>query len=381
LYANAWFDGFGGWTVPRVTDSELARRCGQALLVLGIVPTLLVLVGVLAALARLRRQGRDDLLGASLLALGSMILIFVIGTRAAPIAAAVKATYFTPVAPAFGVCFALGLARLRTRWPGAVPLVAVELAVTGALAAVVFWHGLLFDARTIRGHFPMIDATEANLQGVVAYAGGERDAARRLFGEAADAGLYLGYENLALLSLDDGRPAEALHLVKRALRLQPAQSFGLAADRADYDRVTRAEYLNLVAVITQQLGKPVRVRRAAAAATRLDPTLPEAHYDLAVAILDAARPELSPTAEVAEACRHLERALTLDPGFGDARALLAATRARSSACATTALPPPASGRLYPVETGIGAPHAASIGRRRHAAPAAGPATPSRQSQT
>lgn len=375
LYANTWFDGFGGWAVPRVTDSELARRAGQALLVLGTVPTLLVLVGVWSAIVQFRRKGWDDLLVATLLTLGTMLVIFVVGTRVVPIAAAVKATYLMPVTVTFGVCFALGLARLRAWRPAAVRVVTAELALLGAISVAVFWHGLLFDAASIRGYFPMIEASEENLYGVVYYAAGERGAARRHFQAAAAGGLYLGYENLALLALDERRPGEALHLLKRAMRLQPAQSFGLPAERAAYDRTTRAEYLNLTAVISHMQGRPERARRAAAAALRLDLTIPEAHYDLAVVTLERALddPQSSPpAADIARARQHLDRALALDPGFAEARELLAVARSLEGECAAegtrdggSVVSRERTVRIYPVETGTGAPYAASIARRRH----------------
>jgi len=99
LYANTWFDGFGGWVVPRITDSEVARRAGQALLVLGLLPTVLVVVGIGSACAELRRRGWDDVLVATVATFAPMLAIFVVGTHTVPIAAAVKATYLMPASP------------------------------------------------------------------------------------------------------------------------------------------------------------------------------------------------------------------------------------------------------------------------------------------
>jgi tetratricopeptide (TPR) repeat protein len=374
LYANTWFDGFGGWTVPRITESELSRRAGQALLVLGVVPTLVVLLGLGSALVALCRRGWDDVFVSTLLTIAPMLAIFVLGTRAVPIAAAVKATYLLPVTAAFGVGFALGLERLRRWRPSSLSVVAVVLMLLSTISVAVFWHGLLFDERARQGSFPMIVASEANQYGVVYYAGGDRRTARQHFERAAADGLYLGYENLALLAFEDGRPDEALHLLKRAVRLQPTQSFGNAADRALYDRGTRAEYLNLVAVFEHARDGRERAGRAAATALRFDPTLPEAHYDLAVTMLEdaAALPATSTRMPVlVRAQQHLDRAIDLDPGFAEARSLRVMAPTLEPGCVALAAAPldwerSAPGdRLYPVETGPGAPHAAAIGRRRH----------------
>jgi hypothetical protein len=375
LYANTWFDGFGGWAVPRITDSELSRRAGQALLVLGIVPTLLVLLGWVSTFGTLRRRGWDDVGAATFLTLAPMFAIFVVGTRTVPIAAAVKATYLLPVTAAFGVCFVLGLERLRQWRPSSLLLVATVLTLLSTISVAVFWHGLLFSERDRQGSFPMIAASEANQNGVVYYAGGDRRSARERFQRAAADGLYLGYENLALLAFEEDRPDEALHLLKRALRLQPTQSFGNAADRALYDRGTQAEYLNLVAVFEHARGRTQRAGRAAATALRLDPALPEAHYDRALTLLEDAAAQPATSARVPTIVRaqeHLDRALSLDPGFAEARALRATASALAPGCGSQSAAvsdwSSAPGtRLYPVETGPGAPHAAAIGRRRHIA--------------
>jgi hypothetical protein len=377
LYANTWFDGFGGWVVPRITDSELSRRAGQALLVLGIVPTLVVLIGFASTIPALARRGWDDASAATFLTLVPMLAIFVIGTRQVPIAAAVKATYLLPVTAAFGVCFVLGLERLRAWRSSSVPMVAVLLSVLSVVAVTVFWHGLLFDERDRQGSFPLIAASEANQYGVVSYAGGARLAARDQFARAADEGLYLGYENLGLLAFEEGRTDEAVHLLKRAWRLQPLQSFGKGDDRDLYDTTTRAEYLNLVAVFEHARGRHARAQRAAAAALGLDPTLPEAHYDLATILLENVlqrSDDAGRTASLARARELLAAAVALDEGFAEARMLGAIARTWEFGCVDSSTvvqawkPSAAGARRYPVETGPGASHAASIGRRRHITP-------------
>jgi tetratricopeptide (TPR) repeat protein len=237
------------------------------------------------------------------------------------------------------------------------------------VASAVFSYGVLFDARTLRADFPHIDAHDENQYGVVAYAGGDRVQARERFARAAAAGLSLGYENLALLAYEDGKPEEALHDLKRALRRQPEESFGPAADCALYDRQTRAEYWNLIAVFAHALGRMAHAEHAATIAMRLDPTLPEAPYDRAVATL--ARAFAAPgdaaaeAAAMARARADLARARKLDPGFAEANALAAMLEPGcESALVESARTAPGM-RRYPIETGTGAPYAASIGRRRH----------------
>ncbi len=372
LYANTWFDGFGGWTVPHITGNETARHAGQLLLCLGVVPTLLVIVGFLSALVGLVRRGFDDVRAVVVFTLVPMLAIFIVGTRSVPIAAAVKATYLLPASVAFGLAFALGLEWVALRRARVVRFVAVDLALASAIAVGVFWHGLLFSEREIFGSWPLIHASTADQYGVVYYAAGDRAAARAHFERAAADDLYLGYENLALLAFEDERTGEALHLLKRAIRLQPRQSPGQGPDRALYDRITAAEYWNLVSVFEHARGRMVRAEGAAAAAVARDPTLPEAHFDLAVAMLARAdRGGGGVPATLARARSHLDRAVALDPGFAEAAALRAIVDAvaagdRADAATGLVLRRAAPGdRLYPVETGIGAPYAASIGRRRH----------------
>ena len=370
LYANTWFDGFGGWVLPRVSASEPARRAGQALLCLGVVPTLLVLYGVWTAVARTWREGWDDTRIALLALLAAMLGLFVAGTRAVPTPAAVKATYLMPITVVFGVLFALGTARLADRWPRALPLVAAECALVAALAVAVFWRGLLFAHSAIAHPVPEFAAVARNAYGVVYYAAGDRDAARARFRAAAAAGWHLGWENLGLLALEEGRPLEALHLLKTARRLQPAQSFGLPEDRRRFDRTTRAEHLNTLAVVYHRLGWHEEALRAARAAHARDGDVPEVHYDLAVLCLLAA-PDAGAGRELAlrQAKRELERALALDPGFAEARTMLGVTQALAGDCEAAEATWRAAGdacrrRRYPVETGPGTEHAASIGRRR-----------------
>jgi hypothetical protein len=181
IYANAWFDGFGGWVLPSVMTSEPARRSGQALLVLGAVPSALVLLGLWSALARLWRRGWDDTLVAMLAVFTAMLVIFIYGTRVVPIPASVKATYFIPIAVPFSFWFALGLERLGRWRPGWPRLVGLECSALAVLGVVVFWQGFLFDASKIGHAIPYYDASLENHYGILYYAGGDRPRAREHF--------------------------------------------------------------------------------------------------------------------------------------------------------------------------------------------------------
>src|SRR6185369_3135721 len=113
LYANTWFDGYGAFVLPPIEWSATVLGAGQALLTLGMVPTLVMMLGVWTGLGDLRRRRWDDTLVTMLLASASMAAIVVLGTRSVPTQAAVKATYLMPISVAFAFWFALGIDRLR----------------------------------------------------------------------------------------------------------------------------------------------------------------------------------------------------------------------------------------------------------------------------
>jgi tetratricopeptide (TPR) repeat protein len=376
VYANAWFDGFGGWVVPPVTESEVARRAGQVLLCLGVVPTALTLLGLCAAVGQLWRRGWDDTIVALLLVFAAMTAGFVATTRAIPIPANVKATYFMPVSVAFSFWFALGLSRLRARRPSWVRHVAAACGVLALVATVVFTHGLLFDPAAIRRSRPLDAPSLENLYGVVYFAAGDRDRAAEFFRSSAVAGWHLGYENLAALAFDAGRPLEAVHLLKRAARLQPEQAIGRLEERRRFTASTQAEYLSTLAVFYHRLAWKDEALAAAEEAIRLDASIPEAHYNLGIlkmigALTDGHGSSARSAVLLRHAMSELSRALDLDPAFLHAAAMLGVAEALTGDCATAertiadALAPhPERQRAYPVETGPGVEHAAGIERRR-----------------
>jgi tetratricopeptide (TPR) repeat protein len=378
MYVNAWFEGFGGgWVLPAVTQSDLARHSGQALLVLGAVPSGLVLLGLWTALARLRREGWDDTIVAMLLTFAAMVGIFIHGTRVVPIPASVKATYFIAIAVPFSFWFALGLERLGRWRPGWLRLVGLECAALAVLSVAVFWQGFLFDASLIDPRVSPATTGLENQYGVVYYAGGDKETAQVRFESAAMVNWHLAYENLGSLALEEGRRLQALHYLKDAMRLQPRQSSGLPRDRLRFNLATQAEYLNSMSVIYHQLGWSNDALEAARQALARDGSIPEAHYNLGVLKLeraldlaeDAGRWKLS---LVEQAGRHFFNATIIDPAFFESSAMLGVVQAMTGKCDNAratierALEPhPGSFRKYPVVTGRGIPHAASIRRRRH----------------
>ncbi|MFN2376340.1 MAG: glycosyltransferase family 39 protein [Candidatus Binatia bacterium] len=373
LYANTWFDGYGGWVLPAVWQSEVVRRSGQALLTLGLIPSFLVLAGLASAIRRLRRDGWDDTLVAMLFTFAAMGAVVVQGTSSVPTHAAVKATYLLPVSAIFGFWFALGLDWVQRRHARWLRYVVASCAVLLVLSSTVFLQGHTI-ARNWFGD-EQLSPLWRNIYGVIYHAGGDQARAREYFQSAADEDYHVAMENLAVLDLE-AEPLKALHWIRRALDLQPSQSLGTPADRALFNRNTEAEYLNTMAVLYHRLGWASAAHDAAQRAVEADSTFPEASYDLAV--LSAANALAGPAAESDSTRRAwLERSrrlvfdtLVMDAAFGEARLLAAALQALDGDCegaaATIRDAEAREGhRLYPVDTGIGDMLAASIKRRRH----------------
>jgi tetratricopeptide (TPR) repeat protein len=376
LYANTWFEGYGGWVLPKVTQDEGTRRSGQLLLTLGLVPSLLMLIGIGCAVARLRREGWNDTLVAMLVTFGAMLVVVVQGTRAVPVHAAVKATYLMPASVVFSFWLALGaewLGARRRRWLHVATAFSALLAVA---SCVVFLQGRLI------GSWWLEQSQEGslwrNVSGVVYYAGGDTARAHELFELAAEDNHHLGWENLSVLALEADRPLEALHYLRKAASLQPSQSLGTFADQVLFNQLTSAEYLNTMAVIYHRLGWDSAAIAAAKGAVAADPTLPEAAYDLALLKITSAlsRPGARDarwrSANVAQSRRLLFSALVIDPGFLEARALSGFIAAVEGDCAGAipmlelALhPEPATYRSYPVDTGVGDLLASAVRRRRY----------------
>lgn|GEM_PF-855711 len=375
VYANAWFDAVGGIVIPAVTVSETSRRSGQILLTLGLVPSILVVVGLWTAIKRLWREGWDDTLAAMLITFGAMVAIFVQATRAVPLNAAVKATYITPVSIIFAFWFALGADRLGRSSEKWLRRAAVACAVLALSSVAVFSNGVFLSRDYMKEAVSNSDFWQ-NVYGVVYYAAGQRDRARELFESAAKTNWHLAYENLATMALEEERPLEALYYLRNAAVYQPRQSFGTPYDRARYERTTQAEYANKMAVIYDRLGWSDLALQAARKAFEYDPTILEAGYDLAVLTLagtlagDELRNDVAANAAVARSRRLILGTVIADPAYFEARALGGSVALLEGDCEggvqtirDALAPHPGEYRLYPVTTGLGDIHASAIRRR------------------
>lgn len=379
LYANTWFDGFGGWVLPPVVESERSRRSGQALLTLGLLPTGLVVLGLWSAVASLRRRGFDDTTVAFALATAAMLVLFVQGTRAVPIAGAVKATYFTPITLPVAFWFAHGLATLEERCPAWGRAVQSGCALLAVVALAVFWQGFLFDPGSFGQRMPHFAEGAVNQEGIVEYAGGRRMEARRDFEQAAASNYHLALENLAFLAVEDGRAREAMRLLRRAARYQHSQIEGGEIQREKFLRLALAEYDHSMAVVLHGMGNRERALARWHRAIMRDPFHAEALWCLALVKLEnglaTARDEPARRNALGDAERALANVRAIDPGLDQGWMLAAAVRAAAGDCEGArgllrereALPWWTQ-RRFPAESGTGAAFSASIGRRRLVAP-------------
>ena len=286
IYANTWFDAVGGRVLPRVTADEGARRAGQLLLTLGIVPTLLILLGIWTAIQTLWRRGWNDTLAAMLTTFTALVGLLILGTRTVHIHTAVKATYLTPGTVVFSFWFALGVHRLLTWAPRLKgPLVALCILLC-AVSSVTFTHEMFIGKK----YFAATHTSRMwqNLYGVIHYAGGNRERARELFRTSDHRGWYLGTENLAAMQWEDGRLQEAEFLWRKAATLQPNHSLGTSPDRARFNRIRKAEYLNSIALSQFQRGDVSSAISTQEKAVRSDPSIAELQFNLGVLKLEYA---------------------------------------------------------------------------------------------
>jgi len=371
LYANTWFDGYGAFVLPPIEWSATVLGAGQALLTLGMVPTLVMMLGLWTGLGDLRRRRWDDTLVTMLLASASMAAIVVLGTRSVPTQAAVKATYLMPISVAFAFWFALGIDRLRRSRPSWVWFVAAVSATLAGLSVAVFTHGLVIDNHwmSINGGGPAF----RNLYGIVYYADKKPQRAARLFEWAAEDKWPLAFENLAALDLQFGRPDLALGHLDEAVAIKRIDLAIVPEDQRPYVRATLADYMNSRAVILHQLGRHDEALAAVEEAGILDPSIPEVPYNLGVLRLIQAEQDDGTRrgALLKQARRAFAASAELDPAFHEAVAMAGVARTLTGRCAAGAAmirralaPHPGVFRAYPFETGPGDQNAAGIDRRR-----------------
>jgi hypothetical protein len=147
-YASAWFDAHEVRIV--LADRVKGVRVGRVLLVLGLLPTALMLAGGALSLREWIARGS----AAPAAPLTAMALVgtaaFVAFTARAPTTAAVKASYLLPLSVPAAVFFARGVEALR---PRARRIAAGISALAAAAAAVAFTTGIVFATDT-RPHPP-----------------------------------------------------------------------------------------------------------------------------------------------------------------------------------------------------------------------------------
>ncbi len=370
MFANTYFDAVGNLVLPAVTADETARRAGQILLLLALLPTALMVAGVVATVVGLLRRDWDDADVVMLVTFVSSCALFVVWALSVPMHAAIKATYVTHCSAMFAYWLAAGLGLFEGRLRRLRPFVLADLAALAVASIVVFTQGVFLWSDHIERTSGI--AVWKNLEGLLAYATGDRERARHEFSRAAAQGFALAEENLAALALEDGQTLESLYRLRLAAHLQPGQSIGWNEDRVRFDRVTQAEYRNSIGAAYYELGRLDDSARFLAEAFELDPTIPETSYDLGILELARAHQAADETTrrrlELA-AAEHFAKAFELDPGFSEAGALAAEFDGRPGACRDFTATPQSRcwtpRRFYPVETTTGNQHASAIKRRRH----------------
>jgi tetratricopeptide (TPR) repeat protein len=203
-----------------------------ALVVVGLVPTGLALLGfalALHAMARRPDSTADTLM--VLLASGSLTAFAIFAWRV-PIFSALKASYLLNASVAYGYFVARGVAGLRART--ARRAAAGALCVAALVATAAYTRGLLAPRRgdvaamaMLHGYFGQYDAARALYRAEI----------QRLDGaEAPRLGLWVGWPisyrfGLAGLELEAGQPDRALELFLDALQ-RPRPDTPLLASRA-----------------------------------------------------------------------------------------------------------------------------------------------------
>jgi len=369
MFANTFFDAVGGQVLPTITQDLGVLRAGRILLALGLIPTFLILIGITLTIARMLRRQWSDVDVAVLFPFLAAMALFAYGAKSVPMHAAIKATYLSAATAMFGYWFACGLALVRRLEPRTGAVVVGVSALLAVASVTVFTLGRVVGRGYLAEtpHAPVFQ----NIYGIIEYAGGNRDKARRLFDLSASNGWHLGMENLAAIALEEGRPLEAIYRLRRAADWQRTQSFGVPEDKARFDRITQAEYSNSMAVIYYRLGWNDAARAAAEEAVALDASIPEAIYDRGVVELTDSQRTRDSGARmnlIEQARSDFERATALDPAFRDAQSMRMVAGALAGKCpagATADLDHGPSRRIYPIETGTGDWHASALHRRRH----------------
>jgi len=143
--ASAWFDAHGvRFSQQDSRPGSALARAASLLLLLGLVPTALVGLGLVAAAREVAKAGTRSP-GAPLVVMAAAaVTTFVAFSWRAPSTAALKASYLLPLAAPAAVFYAGGLSQLGPRLRG----LCIGLSVAAAAAAaLVFADGLAFRAQ------------------------------------------------------------------------------------------------------------------------------------------------------------------------------------------------------------------------------------------
>lgn len=219
-----------------------------ALVVIGLVPTGLALLGftlALHAMARRRDSTADTLM--VLLASGSLAGFAIFAWRV-PIFSALKASYLMNASVAYGFFIARGMAGLRART--AQRAAAAGLCVAALVATAAYTRGLLAPRTGDVASMAMLHAYFGQYQAARALF---RDEIQRLDGpEAPQLGRWAGWPisyrvGLAGVELEAGRPDRSLELFLDALQ-RPRPDTPLLA--------SRAQHLSSASVAAALAGKP-----------------------------------------------------------------------------------------------------------------------------
>jgi Flp pilus assembly protein TadD len=215
VYLNTWADTMRESDVARALEAEReARRSTTWMGVLGLIPTALALLGAGLALADIARGRRRPIYIPLLIESVASLAVFVVFSWRVPIWSALKASYLLGLSLPFAVFIArsveAGLARSVAWQRAAAP---AALAVVFGAAAVVGTDGVVLPRRA-----------DAPAAGAVHFYFGETDAARRVYGRLVQGARYPvpWLDNLAAVSLAEGRTGEAYRLLARAVALEKA---------------------------------------------------------------------------------------------------------------------------------------------------------------
>ena len=371
-FTNAWFDGIGGQVLPIMRLDPVVKHSGQLILTLALFPSALVLVGIGVTIRKLWKEGWDDLHGAMLITFTAMMTVFVYGTKMVVLHAAVKATYLTPVAVIFAFFLANGFNAVSKRHRGSARAVVAICATLAVASIFVFTLGAFVG----RGYLldGLNERTWQNVYGVIRYAGGHKERARKMFEASAAEDWHLGHENVAAMALNAGQTRLAIRHLRAASRTQPGQSFGLPEDRQKFNNSMQAEYNTVLAVAYHRLGKPQLAFRSAVDAVMRNRRIPEANYNLGMLHLVQSRSlaEGSPerAKRVEDAKVQFQFSQQMDPGFGAAFAMEGVTLALQGNCEEAGSfflraeeADRIGDRIYPHASGTGDMHEAAIHRR------------------